>query len=209
MIALFLLLLGIICVILFWYNSPSKQRYEGQKTKMNFPSNIVSTLAVKPRASPQVFPPELGCEPYPGVFIGNAEFARNMPLLKNLGITHVINCAQEIPNFHEGLPEAPSYLHLNLDDIPTQNIQQYFTQTYNFIQSILSKGGKVLIHCAMGISRSVTILLYFLMNAEKISAGEALDRVRRCRPIANPNPGFMEQLRLSSPSENNYIRTFP
>lgn len=82
-----------------------------------------------------------------------------------------------------------------------------------------SKPGAVFVHCAMGKSRSVTAVLAFLLwkyphrysltpsmldphqrapdadTARKAVQG-ALDWVRRTREIAEPNPGFMQQLEM-------------
>lgn len=54
--------------------------------------------------------------------------------------------------------------------------------------------GKVLVHCAMGISRSATLVLAFLMICEDMSLADAIQAVRSHRGIC-PNSGFLEQLR--------------
>ena len=69
-------------------------------------------------------------------------------------------------------------------------------------------GGKALVHCIFGVSRSVTLCMAYLMmylNSKKsdnknqsipITMGvyEALDYIRTKRCIARPNPGFIKQL---------------
>jgi hypothetical protein len=54
--------------------------------------------------------------------------------------------------------------------------------------------GNVLIHCFAGKSRSVTILLSYLLRLGW-SLTDAYEHVKRCRPALGPNPGFMAQLR--------------
>jgi dual specificity protein phosphatase 1B len=178
-----------------------------------YPRPTVTQPTVKPTVKPTVRPathieipqhaisspstpslnPKNGCQPYPHLYIGNAEFAANKDLLTSLGITHIINAAQEIPDYHKG-DNRFQYMHLKMDDIPQENSSRFFDVSKKFIDGALQGGGNVLIHCAMGISRSVTILMYYLMTTLGIQADEALAMVRRCRPIANPNPGFMNQL---------------
>jgi len=46
----------------------------------------------------------------------------------------------------------------------------------------------------MGISRSVTMLIAYLMTYEDLLYHEALRHVREKRPIANPNSGFEKHL---------------
>lgn len=54
--------------------------------------------------------------------------------------------------------------------------------------------GAVLVHCQKGISRSATLVVAYLMRRNGWSPSEALEFVRRHRPIANPNLGFLNIL---------------
>lgn len=54
--------------------------------------------------------------------------------------------------------------------------------------------GRVLVHCARGISRSATLALAYLMIRERLSLVAALELVCQHRNIL-PNAGFLEQLR--------------
>lgn len=53
--------------------------------------------------------------------------------------------------------------------------------------------GKVLVHCLMGVSRSATCAIAYLMIAKKMSASEAIRTVRAQREV-RPNDGFLHQL---------------
>ena len=44
------------------------------------------------------------------------------------------------------------------------------------------------------MSRSVTIVVAYLMLKKGMSVSSALAYVKKCRPIAQPNYGFMRQL---------------
>ncbi|QQP32518.1 Uncharacterized protein FKW44_024458, partial [Caligus rogercresseyi] len=52
---------------------------------------------------------------------------------------------------------------------------------------------KVLVNCMMGMSRSSTCVLAYLMLRQNMTAVEALSEVRRHRDI-RPNDGFLRQL---------------
>lgn len=54
--------------------------------------------------------------------------------------------------------------------------------------------GRVFVHCLMGVSRSATLVLAFLMIVEGLRLQEAVAAVRPHRDIC-PNPGFLQQLR--------------
>ena len=55
--------------------------------------------------------------------------------------------------------------------------------------------GAVLVHCQLGMSRSATAVLAYLMSREHVSFDEALHDLMRCRKIVQPNLGFCNQLK--------------
>lgn len=55
--------------------------------------------------------------------------------------------------------------------------------------------GRVLVHCAMGVSRSATLVLAFLMICENLTLVEAIQKVQAHRDIC-PNSGFLRQLQV-------------
>ena len=75
--------------------------------------------------------------------------AKNKEYLKMVGITHVLNTAQgnkfaTVDTNDEFYRETGiKYLGLNLLDVPSANIAQYFESGTNFIHEALSSGGKM------------------------------------------------------------------
>ncbi|KAL8202232.1 UNVERIFIED_CONTAM: Dual specificity phosphatase dupd1 [Gekko kuhli] len=55
-------------------------------------------------------------------------------------------------------------------------------------------GHKVLVHCAMGRSRSASLVLAYLMIYKNMTVVDAIDQVLKHRCIL-PNRGFLKQLR--------------
>jgi len=99
------------------------------------------------------------------------------------------------------------FLQIPIDDDPSVNISIHFDPTFDFINNHVMKGENVLIHCYAGISRSVSIVLNYLIRRLYIKAKDAnafigpetalaksLDLIQKSRPVANPNKGFMVQL---------------
>lgn len=72
-------------------------------------------------------------------------------------------------------------------------IAQLYNSTLFFSLSFIYNLGKVLVHCQMGISRSSTCAIAYLMINKKMSAADAIRTVRLRRDIL-PNVGFLEQL---------------
>jgi hypothetical protein len=97
---------------------------------------------------------------YPNIYIGNYSTSTNYELLKTLGITHIISA---IPSFNPPFEDKFNYLHIEAYDDESQDISQYFEISNEFINECLNQGGKILIHCMVGRSRSVCLFLGFLI----------------------------------------------
>jgi protein-tyrosine phosphatase len=74
-------------------------------------------------------------------------------------------------------------------DNPDFNIAQYFDHSYAVIERGLHVGG-VLIHCAMGISRSSSIVIAYIMRKFHCGYAWAYNFVKKRRVIISPNFGF-------------------
>lgn len=64
----------------------------------------------------------------------------------------------------------------------------------------------ILVHCVAGISRSVTVLIYYLMRNSKwqLNYTDALEKIKLARPIACPYQGFA--VRLQKECHMNQLR---
>ncbi|XP_056655553.1 dual specificity protein phosphatase 13 isoform X2 [Monodelphis domestica] len=136
-------------------------------------------------------------EVWPNLFIGDAATANNRFELWKLGITHVLNAAhgglycQGGPDFYGS---SVSYLGVPAHDLPDFNISAYFSSSADFIHSALcTPGAKVLVHCVVGVSRSATLVLAYLMLRQRLTLLQAVSSVKRHRWIF-PNSGFLKQL---------------
>lgn len=58
----------------------------------------------------------------------------------------------------------------------------------------MAKTGRVLVHCTLGISRSVTIVAAYIMWKWGVSTSRALQHIQKKRGISSPNEGFIDQL---------------
>lgn len=127
-----------------------------------------------------------------GIYIGNWRDAQNRAFLVNHKITHILCSASELrPVFKKEY----DYLHLNAQDTIYYNIFKHFDTASNYIKDCVESGGKILVHCFAGISRSSSFVLAYLIKHESLKLDQAIQLCRSKRSIVNPNPSFMTQLR--------------
>ncbi|KAG1807312.1 protein-tyrosine phosphatase-like protein [Suillus subaureus] len=122
------------------------------------------------------------------VFIGNLSAALSTDVRKKLGITHVLSVCTDYSSTDH------NHLTIPVQDSEYEDLLIHLPRGCSFIQSALDQGGKVLVHCAMGVSRSPTMVCAYLMSTQRLSAHAAIQYVRKRRPKIHPNYGFMKQL---------------
>ena len=127
------------------------------------------------------------------LYISGYKTASTASDLQNMKITNIINCSGDLC---ENLSfSGINYLTLNIRDNVSENIECLFFKCINYINEAKEKQGRVLIHCYKGVSRSVSILISYLIYLYKWTYDEAFDFVQSKRSIANPNIGFYLQLK--------------
>uniref|UniRef100_A0A3Q4BGA6 Dual specificity protein phosphatase n=1 Tax=Mola mola TaxID=94237 RepID=A0A3Q4BGA6_MOLML len=118
--------------------------------------------------------------------------------LWKLGITHVVNAAHGQMNCqgsHDFYGSTVDYYGVPADDSPSFDLSRYFFPSADYIQSALDRAGaRVFVHCAVGVSRSASLVLAYLMIHHHHTLLEAINKVKERRWIF-PNRGFLKQLR--------------
>ncbi len=90
--------------------------------------------------------------------------------------------------------EIPYTLYVPADDHESFDISRYFNQAAGFINDCLQKTN-IMVHCLAGVSRSVSLVLAYLIKHRNMSYSSAYERVKSRRRIIHPNDGFIDQLR--------------
>ena len=91
-------------------------------------------------------------------------------------------------------PSFFTYKVVPVLDSPDANLRTRFPDCIAFIKQAIAKGGKVLVHCFAGVSRSAAVVIAYLMQEHGLSVQAAYGLVRSKRPYIKPNEGFHEQL---------------
>ncbi len=126
------------------------------------------------------------------IYIGDHNAATSMTLLRNYGVTHVINCAAEIPDYYVHLLH---YYRLNLLD-QNDNLIPALKNGLGFIRKAIdnNKNAKIFIHCHMGRSRSASMVIYYLMMESNVTFDNALTYLKSVRPTVSPNDHYRNEL---------------
>ncbi|KAJ6672172.1 DUAL SPECIFICITY PROTEIN PHOSPHATASE PHS1 [Salix viminalis] len=129
------------------------------------------------------------------LFIGGTLAARSVYTLQHVGITHILClCANEIGQSESQHPDLFQYKNFLISDHEDSNISSIFGEASDFIDHVESIGGRVLVHCFEGRSRSATLVLAYLMLRKKFTLLEAWNALRRAHRRAQPNDGFAKVL---------------
>ncbi|XP_024041472.1 dual specificity protein phosphatase PHS1 isoform X4 [Citrus clementina] len=129
------------------------------------------------------------------LFIGGALAARSVYTLKHLGITHILClCANEIGQSDSQFPDLFKYKNFSISDNEDTNISSIFEEASDFIDHVEQTGGRVLVHCFEGRSRSATLVLAYLMLRKNFTLLQAWNTLKRVHRRAQPNDGFAKIL---------------
>lgn len=126
------------------------------------------------------------------LFLSSRIPTANKDLLRHYGVTHILNCAGDHCTNH--FPDDFNYKTYYISDSSGEDITCLFYETIDFIEDARQHGGKVLIHCSQGVSRSSSFVIVYLMWQFRWDFNKAHEWVRTIRFISNPNPGFTGQL---------------
>jgi protein-tyrosine phosphatase len=130
-------------------------------------------------------------EVLPYLYLGSAFHAQQDHFLEKYGITAVVNCQkQEVKQ----MSSKVQIVNIPIDDNAIADIKSHFFKVIDFIDREHAKGGKTLVHCRAGISRSATICLAYLIKTRGYGWEQAYNFVKQRRSLINPNFNFMGQL---------------
>ncbi|XP_057712536.1 dual specificity phosphatase 28 [Corythoichthys intestinalis] len=155
---------------------------------------------------------QLLCEVTSQLLISDARSACASELLRQEAVTLCVNVTRRQP-----LPEAPiAGLRVAVSDRPDEDLYLHLEACVDTIRAEVRNGGRCLVYCKNGRSRSAAVCAAYLMKHRRLPLADALQKVKAARPVIAPNAGFLEQLqryeddlrkRLHSPSPHR--RTTP
>ena len=128
------------------------------------------------------------------VYIGGYLAARDAQWARREGIGSVVKLfADDDVDRRLRLPGVV-YTVVAADDVPSYDMRGAVMTAMRAIDAARARDEKVLVHCHMGISRSATIVLMYLMLRKHMTLAEAYAYLKSVRDVIRPNEGFMRLL---------------
>lgn len=131
----------------------------------------------------------------PGLYLSSIDSALDSQTLTSYSIKTIVSVLSNLPKFNR--IDSIDYYYIELDDDEQQDLLVHLDQTFQIIEKSLKNNRNVLVHCALGVSRSSATVMAYLMCSQKSSSfNDAYRLVKSKRTIIGPNFGFRRQLAL-------------
>ncbi|CEM05160.1 unnamed protein product [Vitrella brassicaformis CCMP3155] len=124
------------------------------------------------------------------LYIGGEAAGKDAHLLREHRITHILVVHHSIQPVFE---DKFKYLVCPVKDMPEELLYPSLVKALPFIGEAKQKGGRVLVLCGKGVSRSASVLIAQLMSSRQMTYKEAFDELLKIRQVY-PNIGFQVQL---------------
>ncbi|XP_005525896.1 PREDICTED: serine/threonine/tyrosine-interacting-like protein 1 [Pseudopodoces humilis] len=135
-------------------------------------------------------------QPYPveilpaKLYMGNFEQASDKQIQKDLKIKALVNVSEQPVTL---FAEEGKSLHVSVPDSLEADLFSSFPTISHFIDTQLDVGA-VLVFSSLGISRSSTATMAYLMHSCRFSLQRAWKYLLKCKMNMRPHRGFVEQL---------------
>merc|ERR1711935_142413 len=132
------------------------------------------------------------------IYVGNESAARDLNLPKSSGVTGVINCTDDIQNYHTGVLDYLIFniawwkRHIGQTD---KEFTKFLVPLFQFIESKILKGENILIHCLAGAHRAGTTGIICLMYFGGLESSKATVTAKALRGIISPIGDFPQLLK--------------
>mmetsp|Transcript_19324 Transcript_19324/g.17551 ORF Transcript_19324/g.17551 Transcript_19324/m.17551 type:complete len:196 (+) Transcript_19324:39-626(+) len=146
------------------------------------------------------------------IYVGNQNAAENINLLRAYSITHIVNCTygfSKIPDYHTGKLKyyefAISHWSSFVDNTDS-SVLAFVNPLFEFIDSAISTGNNVLVHCLAGAHRAGSTGVACLIRYADMDVDVAIKTAKKLRPVIDPIgqlPDFLKRLKRALDSKKS------
>ncbi len=134
----------------------------------------------------------------PGIYLGRRIGRREANELRRLGVAGVLDLTAEYDSVHRD--DNTKYLNIPVLDLTPPSAEQ-LDEACAFLREHESSTGGVYVHCALGLSRSATVVAAHLIASGKATdADDAIAQIRKVRPnivLSDAALAVLKQVRRS------------
>lgn len=123
------------------------------------------------------------------LYLGGVQDARSAEFIRKAGITYIIWLSDD---HQTAIQPHLKFKNFRISDYPDENIIPVARQICDIIAR--NPTDIFLIHCTQGVSRSPSVVIYYVMTIRRVNYDIALEYVKGRRSCVFPNDGFEEQL---------------
>ena len=127
------------------------------------------------------------------LYYGNLKPALHDEELSKLGIKSLVSILS--PNrFIPHDENQFTVLNINTEDKVNCSLNDWGEKVANFIEENINNNKPVYVHCAQGVSRSTSCVIYYLMAKKGMNLKDSFKLVKSKRIVASPTIGFFNDL---------------
>jgi hypothetical protein len=120
------------------------------------------------------------------LYLGGFKNAEDLGGLNPEGFTHILNCTSETLQLSR---RRFKIIQMDQLDGHPWNVQKLYSAV-EWLRNAMISGGKALVQCHAGVSRSPVLTACYLYTVG-FDFDNALDQIKRVRPIVNPAPSIL------------------
>jgi len=143
---------------------------------------------------------------YDGLYVGGLSAAKRFGNIAGGKVEYVCTVAARIAREVDISGCGKKHVVAEIDDHPMADILVVLEPILTCMDEAVEQNKGCLVHCASGISRSVTACAAWLMTRKGRSLDDALREIRAVRPHANPNFGFKIALQALEKCKGDFVK---
>lgn len=116
----------------------------------------------------------------PNLYLGGQHMPKGWAMMEDRGITAVVNMRESHYADHDTI-RGQRHLHLATRDNTPPKVDDLI-EGVKFISDEIENGGKVYVHCGVGVGRAPTMTAAYLVS-QGMSPNEALAKIQSVRPF--------------------------